>query len=108
MTTFIMLTRLAAGSLRSPRSLEELERQAMDRIRAQCPQVQWLNNFAILGPWDYLDIFEAPDIETATKVSTLIRTFGHAHTEVWAATEWQRFKEMVRALPAAFEEGSWK
>jgi uncharacterized protein with GYD domain len=98
MTTFIMLTRLAAGSLRSPQSLEELEQQVKVRIGSECPQVQWHANYAILGPWDYLDIFEAPDIETATKVSTLIRTFGHAHTEVWAATEWQRFKEIVRPL----------
>ena len=80
----------------------------MERIRSECPEVKWLENYAILGPWDYLDIFEAPDIETATKVTTLIRTFGHAHTEVWVATQWKRFKEMVRELPPAFEEGSWK
>ena len=108
MSTFVMLTRLASGALRSPRSLEKLEQQAMERIRAECPEVKWLSNYAILGSWDYLDIFEARDIETATKVSTLVRTFGHAHTEVWAATEWSRFKEMIRELPQTFEEGSWK
>src|SRR5579883_2375943 len=51
-----------------------------------------------LGPCDYLDIFRARDVETATKVSTLVRTFGHAHTEIWTATEWDRFKEIVRGL----------
>jgi hypothetical protein len=25
----------------------------------------------------------------------------HAQTEVWAATEWERFKEVIRDLPAA-------
>ena len=48
-----------------------------------------------------LDIFEAPDIEAATKVATIIRTFGHARTEIWAATEWDRFTEIVRYLPPA-------
>jgi hypothetical protein len=32
------------------------------------------------------------------KVATIIRSFGHAKTEVWAATEWTKFKEMVRAI----------
>ena len=41
----------------------------------------------------------APDIETATKVATIIRTFGHATTEVWAATEWEKFTGLLRSLP---------
>lgn len=99
MPTFIMFTRLSAGSLSSPRSLEELEKKVMDRVRSTCPGVEWVGNYAVLGPYDYVDIFRAPDVETATKVATIIRTFGHAHTEVWAATEWQRYKDIVRDLP---------
>ncbi len=98
MATFIMLTRLSPEAARSPRALEELERQAMGRVRKDCPNVEWISSYAVLGPYDYLDIFRAPDIETACKVSTLIRTFGHAQTEVWAGTEWERFKEIVRTL----------
>ena len=64
MPTFIMLTRLATGALRSPRSLESLEKEAMERIRSECSAVEWVGNYALLGPWDYLDIFRAPDIET--------------------------------------------
>jgi uncharacterized protein with GYD domain len=93
-----MLTRLSPDAARSPAALEQLERQAMDRVRQKCPEVEWISSYAILGPCDYLDVFRAPDIETAARVSTLIRTFGHAQTEIWTATEWDRFKEVVRTL----------
>ncbi len=99
MPTFIMLTRLNPDAVRSPRGLEQLEREAMKRVREVCPDVEWLNSYAVLGPCDYLDVFNANDIETAARVSTLIRTFGHAQTEIWTATEWDRFKEIVRTLP---------
>jgi hypothetical protein len=65
------LTRLNPDAVHSPRGLEQLERDAMKRMR--------LNSYAVLGPCDYLDVFTANDIETAARVSALIRTFGHAH-----------------------------
>lgn len=98
MPLFVMLTRLNPDAARSPAALEQLERQAMDRIRQKCPEVEWISSYAILGSCDYLDVFPAPDIETAARVSTLIRTFGHAQAEIWTATEWDRFKEVVRSL----------
>ena len=98
MLTFIMLTRLSPEAARSPQALEQLERKAMERIRKECPNVEWICSYAVLGPYDYLDVFRASDVETASKISTLIRTLGHAQTEIWTATEWDRFKEIVRAL----------
>lgn len=101
MATFIMLTRLSPDAVRAPQTLETLEHDAMLHIRAECPGVEWCDSYALLGPYDYLDIFEAPDIESAARVSTLIRAYGRAHSEIWAATEWARFKEMLRGLPRA-------
>jgi uncharacterized protein with GYD domain len=100
MLTFVMLTRLSPGALRAPQSLEQLEQRVMERIRSECPQVTWVHNYAILGGCDYLDIFTAPDLTTALKVSTIVRTYGHAHTEVWTATDWKAYKELIRHLPA--------
>ena len=97
MSTFVMLTTLAHASIDSPEALQGLEREVMKRIRADCPNVEWVRSYAVLGPSDYLDIFEAPNIETATKVATIIRTVGHAEAEVWGATEWRRFKDLFAA-----------
>ncbi|HEX9778213.1 MAG TPA: GYD domain-containing protein [Geopsychrobacteraceae bacterium] len=99
MLTFIMLTRLSSDALHSPKSLEELEQQIMKQIHSECPQVKWVHNYAVLGGCDYLDIFEAPDLETAMKVSTIIRTYGHANTEIWSAKDWKGFKKIIRDLP---------
>jgi len=98
MPTFIMLTRLNTDAVRSPKKLEQLERDVMARVRKECPAVEWRGSYATLGPYDYLDIFQASDVETAARVSALVRTAGHAQTEIWAATEWDRFKELVRDL----------
>src|SRR5512145_272552 len=98
MQTFIMLTRLAPDAVKSPKALEDLERKAVEAVKAKCPKVKWKDSYAVMRPYDYLDIFEAPDLATAVQVSALIRTFGHAHTEIWGAMEWARFKEAVRAL----------
>jgi uncharacterized protein with GYD domain len=93
-----MLTRLSPEALARPESVVDLNRQVEDRIKRECPGVTWLANYAVLGPCDYLDIFEAPDVDTATKVSLLVRSFGHATTETWVVTPWERFVDLAKGL----------
>ena len=99
MSMFIMLMRLNEGSAHSPQDLEVLEKKVMGHIHHECPDVEWISSFAALGPYDYVDVFRADGVDAATKVSALMRSVGHAHTEQWPATEWSRFKELVRDLP---------
>ncbi|OGL05253.1 MAG: GYD family protein [Candidatus Rokubacteria bacterium RIFCSPLOWO2_02_FULL_68_19] len=97
MATFVVLTRLTPMTVKSPADLKKLERMVNDRIRKDCPEVKWVANYAILGPCDYLDIFDAPDEATAAKVVMIIRSFGHATTETWTALPWERFERLIAA-----------
>lgn len=101
MNTFVMFTRISPEAAHSPKELGMLERQTMDHVHAECPKIKWIASYALLGPYDYLDIFTAPDVETATKVSAIVRTYGHAHSEVCPATEWKKFKGMMGELRKA-------
>jgi uncharacterized protein with GYD domain len=95
MPTYVVLSRLTPETVKTPRELKRLEKAVSEAIRRECPQVKWLANYAILGPHDYLDIFEAPDETVAAKVVVLIRSFGHAATETWTALPWDRFERLI-------------
>lgn len=98
MPTFVMLTRLSPDAAKSPEKLAVLEHEAVHRLQKSCPGIEWVHNYALMGPYDYLDIFTAPDVETAFKASACLRTLGHANVEVFPATEWESFKTLVAGL----------
>jgi len=100
MSTYVMLTKLSPEAVAKPQSLTELNDQVEARIKKECPDVKWIANYAVLGACDYLDIFEAPDVDAATKVALIVRSFGHATTETWIATKWDRFENLVANLKA--------
>jgi uncharacterized protein with GYD domain len=98
MATYVLLTKVSPESMSSPMKVKKLEGEVKKKIKKFCPRVKWICNYAVLGPYDYLDIFEAPDDLTASRVATIVRSFGHATTETWTAIPWARFKSMVGKL----------
>ncbi|MGH8012345.1 MAG: GYD domain-containing protein [Candidatus Binataceae bacterium] len=100
MATYAMLTKLSAEALDHPEAVARLNHDLSARLAREGLQVKWLGNYAVSGPYDYLDIFEAPDSETATKMMLLVRCLGHATTETWLVTPWDRFVDMATQLKA--------
>lgn len=97
MATYVMLTRLTPETVKSPGDLRRLERSVSEHVRKECPAVKWLASYAVLGPCDYLDLFEAPDETTAARVVMIVRSLGQAQTETWTAVPWERFEQLLAA-----------
>ncbi|MDP2659288.1 MAG: GYD domain-containing protein [Dehalococcoidia bacterium] len=98
MTTYVMLTKLSAEALKRPQAVEELGKEVSQKLKAQLPQVKWLASYSLLGPYDYLDVFEAPDERAASQAALIVRSFGHATTETWTAIPWDRYLGLVKEI----------
>jgi uncharacterized protein with GYD domain len=104
MSTYVMLTRLTPSAATSPQDVRRLSKAVAEKIREECPGVRWLANYALLGPYDYLDLFEAPDESAAAKVAAIVRFVGGAQTETWTALEWERYKALWSGTPRKVKE----
>ena len=91
MALFVLMTRLAAGSVRDADTRRAMGKEWLHKVNAACPQVKWLSHYALLGPYDFLDVYEAPDVETAHKVSMISRAEGAVTAESWEALAYDRF-----------------
>lgn len=91
MSTYILLTQFNADAIIEPQEMANLDKLVKKRVRSECPGVEWLDSYILLGRYDALDIFRAPNNQTASKVAVVIRSFGHATTEVLPATSWAEF-----------------
>lgn len=46
-------------------------------------------------------MFSAPDTETATRASLLVRCYEHARSKIWPTLDWPALKKIVQTLPAS-------
>ena len=97
MPTFAVLTRLAPEALQDPAAVERLGNEVSAKLKERCPEAKWVASYWVLGPCDYLDIYDVPDAEAASKVALIIRSFGHATTETWGLTPWSRYLEVAKS-----------
>lgn len=98
MATYILVTKLSCELTKDMKKRAEIGRQWMERVRKECPEVKFVGHYALLGPYDFLDIYEAPDEETAAKVSMISLSSGATAAESWTAIPYKRFLEITKNL----------
>ena len=98
MPTYVLMTQLSSELTRNMRNREEIGREWRQRIANQVPAVRFVAHYALLGPWDFLDIYEAPGEEDAAKVSMISLALGAVRAESWTAIPYARFVELTKEI----------
>ena len=98
MKTFVLMTKLSPEVSRQMKKRDKLGRAWLDQVREHCPEVKFVAHYALLGPYDYLDIYEAPDEEIAAKVSMISLSNGAFQAESWIAIPYKRFVDLTEQI----------
>ena len=98
MPTFILMTRLAPESVQDARGRRAMGKEWLKKVKKTCPAVKFLAHYAILGPYDFMDVYEAPDVETAHRVSLISRAEGAVSAESWQALDYRRFLKVLEEV----------
>lgn len=71
MATYILLTKLSPEESKKVHNRAKLGHVWLEEVKAKCPEVKFKAHYALLGQYDFMDIYEAPDEKSAAKVSLI-------------------------------------
>ena len=98
MATFLLRTKLSPDVSAKMRDRAAVGRAWLDQVREKCPGVKFVAHYALLGPFDFMDIYEAPDEEEAAKVSMISLANGALQAESWVAIPYKTFLDLAHDL----------
>ena len=99
MATFVMLIKMAPELAKNISQMEEIGKKVGGKYKEACPEVVVREHLALLGPYDFMDILEAPNEETAFKMAAVILSSGMASSvETWSAINYAKLLELTRGL----------
>ena len=98
MKTFMLMTKLTPEISAKVKDRAKIGRAWLDEVKQKCPDVKFIAHYALLGSYDFVDIYEAPDEETAAKVSMISMANGAAQAESWSAIPYKRFLELTEEI----------
>lgn len=98
MQTYVLLTKLSPDVTRQMKDRGKIGKTWMDQVKEKCPEVKFVAHYALLGQYDFLDIYEAPDEEIAAKVSMISQANGALHAQSLSAIPYRRFIELTQEI----------
>lgn len=98
MAVYVLMTKLSTELLNDPTQRRRLGKEWKKTVDRLCPEVKWLAHYALLGPYDFMDVYEAPDAETATRVSLITQARGAVKAESWGAVPYGRYLEIAQEV----------
>jgi uncharacterized protein with GYD domain len=98
MKTFILLTKLSSETSKQIKDRAKLGRAWLEQVKTKCPEVKFISHYALLGEYDFLDIYEAPDEDSAAKVSMISLSNGAFQAQSLTAIPYKRFLELAEEL----------
>jgi uncharacterized protein with GYD domain len=98
MQTYVLLTKLSTETAQKMKDRLQLGRNWLDQVKAKCPEVKFIAHYALLGKYDFMDIYEAPNEETAAKVSMISLANGAFQSESLLAIPYKRFVELTQEI----------
>ncbi len=98
MPQFILMTKLAPETMSNASDRRTRGKAWIEKVRRRCPEVRWVAHYAILGPYDFMDIYEAPGAETAQRVSLISRSEGALSVESWQALPYDEYLKILEEV----------
>jgi uncharacterized protein with GYD domain len=98
MKTFILLTKLSQKVSKNVKKRQEIGHSWLEEVKEKCPDVKFISHYALLGTYDFMDIYEAPDEETAALVSLISRKNGATEAQSLTAIPYKQFLEITKKV----------
>ncbi len=98
MQTYILLTKLSPDLSKQMKDRQEMGRDWLEQVKDKCPEVKFLAHYALLGQFDFLDIYEAPDEDTAAMVSLISQANGASQAQSLPAIPYKRYLKLIKDL----------
>ena len=100
MITYVLLIKFSPGLSKNYADMERMGKEVREKYMKACPEIKLsAHHYWLSGPYDFMHIFDSPDIESAFKMAAVILSTGMAESvETWPAIGYQKLLELVKDI----------